>query len=229
MKDVTQCCRFQGSRPGQRTAICGRLTEQHIPVLRLAAFGLTLFVLLGAASMAQQAPAASSSQPQTQAANTIAAIVEREVGMSERLLVGAAEAMPEDKFNFTPASLNIAGSQYKGVRTFAEIVKHVAAVNYAMWAPLTGEKMPANLAGNNPAADLTTKAQIVQLLKDSFALGHRAAGTLTATNATEQIPLRNSMSSRLYLATFAIIHCGDEYGQMVEYLRMNGIVPPASR
>jgi DinB family protein len=171
----------------------------------------------------QQAP-----QPQPPL-TTIAAIVDREVSNYEKLMVGAAEAMPEDKFNFTPASLNIPGAEYKDVRTFAVLIKHTAAANFFFWTKLTGEKMPENIKGGNGPDELKTKAEIVQFLKDSFAVGHRAAKTLTPENATEQITFMNNTSARLYLATNAVIHDADEYGQMVEYLRMNGIVPPASR
>jgi hypothetical protein len=141
--------------------------------------------------------------------------------------VEAAEAMPEDKFNFSPESLNIPGSDYKGVRTFAVQVKHVAASNYFLWSSITGDKIPENFKGGNGPEDLKTKAEIIKFLKDSFALGHKAAATLTAQNMLEPVP--GGKSLRLYFATFAVAHAFDHYGQMVEYLRMNGIVPPASR
>lgn len=136
--------------------------------------------------------------------------------------------MPEDKFNFSPESLNILGSDYKGVRSFAVQVKHVATSNYYIWSPLTGDKLPEGLGddGNGPA-NLKTKAEIIKFLKESFALGHKAAATLTTENML-QSP-EHSKSTRLHLAEFAVAHAYDHYGQMVEYLRMNGIVPPASR
>jgi hypothetical protein len=87
--------------------------------------------------------------------------------------------------------------------------------------------LPAGLKDGNCPEDLKTKAEIMKFLKDSFSLGHRAAATLTTQNML-QIP-ENSKSTRLYLATFGVAHAYDHYGQMVEYLRMNGIVPPASR
>jgi hypothetical protein len=158
---------------------------------------------------------------------TIASTVDREISTIEKQIVDAAEAMPEDKFNFSPESLNVPGADYKGVRTFAVQVKHVAASNYFLWSALTGDKLPENLKGGNGPENLKTKAEIVKLLKDSFALGHKAAATLTTENML-QVP-EHSKSSRLYLATFAVAHAFDHYGQMVEYLRMNGIVPPASR
>ncbi|MBZ5508648.1 MAG: DinB family protein [Acidobacteriia bacterium] len=176
-------------------------------------------------------PAATAAAPQAQPAplTTIAAIVDRQVSQYEKNVVDAAEAMPADKFDFSPAGLNISGSSYKDVRTFAQLVKHTATANYRFWTTLTGEKMPENIKGTNGPDELKTKAEIIQFLKDSFAVGHRAAKTLTAENAAEQLPFFRGTAARLYIASGAVIHDADEYGQMVEYLRMNGIVPPASR
>jgi len=171
------------------------------------------------------ATAARAQQAQTPA--TIASVVDREISNVEKQIVDVAEAMPEDKFNFTPESLNIPGSDYKGVRSFAGQLKHVAASNWFIWSPLTGEKPPEGLNDGNGPENLKTKAEIIQFLKDSFALGHRAAATLTAENMLQNPG--KSKSTRLRLATFGVAHAYDHYGQMVEYLRMNGIVPPASR
>ncbi len=153
--------------------------------------------------------------------------MEREISTIEKQVVEAAKAMPEDKFNFSPESLNIPGGEYKGVRTFAVQVKRVATSNYFIWSPLTADKLPEGLKDGNGPENLKTKADIIEFLKDSLALGHKAAATLTTQNMLQTA--ENSKSPRLYLATFAVAHAYDHYGQMVEYLRMNGIVPPASR
>jgi DinB family protein len=166
-------------------------------------------------------------QQSQQSLPTIASFVDREISGIEKQIVEAAEAMPEDKFNFSPDSLNIPGSDYKGVRTFAVQVKHIASSNYFIWSLLTGDKVPESIKDGNGPADLKTKAEILRFLNDSFALGHRAAATFTAENMLQTAA--NSKSSRLHLAEFGIVHASDHYGQMVEYLRMNGIVPPASR
>ncbi|HEX6502133.1 MAG TPA: DinB family protein [Terriglobales bacterium] len=171
--------------------------------------------------------AAPASAPQAQPSPTIVSTVDREITGAEKLLIEAAEAMPEDKFNFSPESLNIPGNNYKGVRTFALEVKHVAASNYALLSSLTGDKFPKDFMGGNGPENLKTKAEIINFLKDSFALGHKAAATLTTDNMLQPPP--GGKSPRLYLANFAVAHAFDHYGQMVEYLRMNGIVPPASR
>ena len=188
-----------------------------------------VFVVAGLGQSTKSAAAASGPQAQQlqQLAPTIASTVDREVSAIEKLVVDATEAMPEDKFNFSPESSNIPGGEYKGVRTFAVQVKHIASSNYFIWSPLTGDKVPENIKDGNGPADLKSKVDILKFLKDSFALGHKAAATLTAENML-QTP-GNSKSTRLHLATFGVAHAYDHYGQMVEYLRMNGIVPPASR
>lgn len=193
---------------------------------------LALVVTVGFIAAARATTGAVAEDPRLQqspqSVPTVASVVDRDISTTEKQIVDAAEAMPADKFNFTPESLNIPGSNYKGVRSFAVTVKHIAASNWFIWSPLTGDKLPEGLGddGNGPA-NLQTKADIVSFLKDSFALGHRAAASLTAENMLQSPG--NSKSTRLRLAEFGVAHAYDHYGQMVEYLRMNGIVPPASR
>jgi hypothetical protein len=193
--------------------------------LRLAGLIFPL-VALGQSAKSVSAASAPHAQPSPPAL-TIASTVDRQVSAIEKQIVDAAEAMPEDKFNFSPETLSIPGDDYKGVRTFALQVKHVAASNYFLWSHLTGDKLPEGLKDGNGPENVKTKADIIQFLKDSFAMGHRAAGTLTSENMLQTA--EGSKSSRIYLATFAVAHAYDHYGQMVEYLRMNGIVPLASR
>jgi DinB superfamily len=180
------------------------------------------------ASYTAAATAIPGQQAQQQSTPTLASIVDRNISAVEKQIVDVAEAMPEDKFNFSPASLNIPGSDFKGVRTFAVQLKHVATSNYYIWSHITGDKLPDGLGddGNGPV-NLKSKAEIIKFLKDSFALGHKAAATLTTQNMLQ--PAQNSKSASLQLAEFGVAHANDHYGQMVEYLRMKGIVPPASR
>ena len=178
---------------------------------------------------AKPATPAPQTQPSPQPPPTLARLVDRQISASEKQVVEAAEAMPEDKYNFSPESLNIAGSDYKGVRTFALEVRHVATANYAFWSALTGDPMPPGITGPNGPEALKTKAEIVKFLKDSYALGHKAAATMTNENMLEIVSFVMGKGPRLYLATNPVIHANDHYGQMIEYLRMNGIVPPASR
>jgi uncharacterized damage-inducible protein DinB len=189
--------------------------------LMSAAFILTAMAADRSTSGSHAAPAPQAVPP------TLASALDREITAVEKQIIDIAEAMPEDKFNFSPESLNIPGADYKGVRSFAVQVKHIAASNYFIWSPLTGEKLPEGLKDGNGPEALKNKADIIKFLKDSFALGHRAAATMTSENML--LTPEKSKSSRLRLATFGVAHAYDHYGQMVEYLRMNGIVPPASR
>ena len=175
---------------------------------------------LGASAQAPAAP---------QAPVTVGNALDREFTLVERQVVAAAQAMPDDKFNFTPESLDIKGANYKGVYTFAGLVKHIAATNFMIWSGAAGEKPPANVTDTKGPASMVSKADIVQFLKDSFAVGHRAAAAMTAENATEMIGgFGPTKSPRLFVTAFPATHAFDEYGQMEEYLRMNGIIPPAS-
>lgn len=160
-------------------------------------------------------------EPATQpgdALNASLAIVEHE-------FTSAAEAMPDDKYSFAPTT-----GEFTNVRTFAQQVKHVAATNYYFGSAVLGVKPPAEAAGENGPDNLKTKAEIVKFLNDSFAYLHKALASVTTQNQMDQIDSPFGMKvARLSLASFAIVHPMDHYGQMVVYLRMNGIVPPASR
>jgi uncharacterized damage-inducible protein DinB len=205
------------------------MKQMRIPLVVVAVLGFSAIAFRSGvmSAAASSAPAAAVTQQAAQPAPTIASVVDGEISGIEKEIVAAAEAMPEDRFNFSPESLKIPGSEYKGVRTFAGQVKHVAVANHFFWAPLTGDTVPDAWEHENAPENLKSKAEIIQFLKESFALGHKAAATLTAENILQSPG--HSKSTRLFLATFAVAHGYDHYGQMVEYLRMNGIVPPASR
>lgn len=134
----------------------------------------------------------------------------------EQEFVSAAEAMPEDKYDFAPTQ-----GEFKGVRTFGEQVKHVAESNTFFFHDAT-KPLVDNRADFEK---LKTKAEIVAALKDSLKLAHEYVGGITAQNAFVMTP----NGTRGGMAALGISHMMDHYGQMVVYLRMNGIVPPASR
>src|SRR6058998_385395 len=202
---------------------------KHILTSLLLTAALSLAAASAYAEVAKDSPPAEAS-PSPSTAPTIASAIDREISIVEKEVVEAAEAMPEDKFDFSPEKLNLPGSEYNGVRTFGEQLKHVAASNYLLWSPITGEKPPDTVNDGKGPDNMKAKADIIQYLKDSFAFGHKAVATLTDSNLVQPI-IRNNKppTTRLFLATFAPAHCFDHYGQMIEYLRMNGIVPPASR
>jgi uncharacterized damage-inducible protein DinB len=108
-------------------------------------------------------------------------------------------------------------------------VKHVAADNFAIWAPLTGKEEPAGLNAPNGPEAVKSRAEVLKLLKDSFAYSRAAAATLTSANALEMVEFRGRKVTRLSLVSLALTHMTDHYGQLVVYLRLCGVVPPASR
>ncbi|HEY5173957.1 MAG TPA: DinB family protein [Terriglobales bacterium] len=157
---------------------------------------------------------------------SFAMVLDHSLSNVEHEVVPAAEAMPEDKFNFAPTQ-----GEFKTVRTFAQQVKHIAAANYMLGSGILGEKPPLDLEGENGPAKITSKADVVQFLKDSFTYLHKAMNSIDESNVLGQVPspFGPNKVSRLGLAVGAISHPFDHYGQMVEYLRMNNIIPPASR
>ncbi len=159
-------------------------------------------------------------------APTAGQVMDRSLTNFEHEFVPAAEALAEDKFGFAPT-----GGEFKGVKTFAEQVRHIASANYLFAAGIAGEKAPADLGGDNGPEALKTKAEILKYLKDSFAYAHKAFAGITDANATTTIPTPwgKGTTTRLGLATLTVAHGFDHYGQMVVYLRLNGIIPPASR
>ena len=142
----------------------------------------------------------------------------------EKEFMGAAKAMPEDKYNFAPQTAAIPGSKYDGVRTFAEQAKHVAQANFSYFALAGGIKPDVDVRS---IGLLKSKDEIVAALAASFAFGHKAFATLTEKNAFDAVkgPMPGTRST---MAAAGVAHGFDHYGQLVEYLRMNGIVPPAS-
>ena len=144
----------------------------------------------------------------------------------EQLLVPAADAMPEAKYSFTPSN-----GEFKGVRTFGEQVKHLAASNYQLGSRILGEEPPLGTQGEAAPSSVNSKAEIMEYLKGSFACLHRAAARVDEENEVELIAGTKGtwQRTRLGLLIDALAHSSNHYGQMVEYLRMNGIVPPESR
>jgi len=148
--------------------------------------------------------------------------------LGQTLIASAADAMPADKYGFAPTD-----GDFKGVRTFGQQVKHLAAANHILAAAALGEEPPTGAGDEMGPETVRTKAEILDYLSGSFAhLGKAidAIGDKSATVKSSPIsPLKGTETTRLALTVEAMIHAFDHYGQMVEYLRMNGVVPPASR
>jgi uncharacterized damage-inducible protein DinB len=135
-------------------------------------------------------------------------------------IVAVAEAMPADKYSFAPTN-----GEFKTVNTFGQQLTHTAEAQYYFFGGF----------GTKPTIDpkslakLTSKDDIVKALKDAFAFAQQATATITPENAFEEVAERDGTNTRASITAFSIGHTENHYGQMVEYLRMNGIIPPASR
>lgn len=151
-------------------------------------------------------------------------IFDSQLSMVEREFVPLVEAMPADKFNFAPTQ-----GAFTDVRTFAAQAKHAAAVIDLVAATLLGEKTSGDEKGPDSA---TSKDAVVKYVKDCFAHAHKALATIDNDNvlqlATDPFDPKGRQT-RMSAASIMIWHTFDHYGQMVEYARMNNVIPPASR
>ena len=177
---------------------------------------VAMVLLLSKAGMIAQA--AKRAEPRS-----AGEVVDFWVTKIEQDLVAAADAMPEARYSSAPSE-----GEFSGVRSFAEQIKHLAAANYQLAAGTLGEKPPAGTEHETAPDSVKTKAQVMEYLKGSFASLHRAAAALNEGNMDDPIPSKGNRT-RLLMLIDALIHSSNHYGQMVEYLRMNNIVPPASR
>jgi uncharacterized damage-inducible protein DinB len=148
--------------------------------------------------------------------------------LTERVIVSAADAMPADKYGFAPTD-----GEFKGVRTFGQQVKHLAATNHILAAAALGEEPPPGAGDEMGPETVRTKAEILDYLNASFEHLAKAVDAIgqknVPVNPSPISPLKKGEVTRSALVAESLFHASDHYGQMVEYLRMNGIVPPASR
>lgn len=186
--------------------------------------------LLSLGSLA--APAQMGGMAKGPAPGTIATPAEAfdsQLSVVEGEMMSAVKAMPADKFDFAPgAAIFVLGqkTEFSMVRTFAQQATHVAEANYFFYGIISGLKPDVD---PEAITKLTRKDDVVAALAGSFAFAHKAISTLTPANSFQVIKSPEpGFQTRATLASFGISHAFDHYGQMVEYLRMNGIVPPAS-
>jgi uncharacterized damage-inducible protein DinB len=189
--------------------------------MAVAACTAALLLPLGAWAQAEkpaEKPKLATPNVPTAPADSLNALL----SLTEKEVVGAADAMPAEKYDFAPS----AQGDFKGVRTFAEQVKHLAEANYGFfhgWGP-------AGAVDSKTIDALKSKDDIMKALRDSYKYAHSAIDSITVENAFLSLPAPESYKlTRTTVAAFCIAHSMDHYGQMVEYLRMNSIIPPASR
>ena len=183
--------------------------------IKTLAFSIVaLFVFINICT-AQQSPAFSVA-------------IERQFNKIESDIISAAEKMPEAKYNFTPETLQIKNSDFKGVRTYAGQIMHLATDNILIWSAITGDSVRNDITDVNGPKTIKTKAEILEYLKNSFAIGRKAMAMITEKTAMDMIEFRGRNLPKLDLIFYALTHDDEHYGQMVVYLRMCGILPPAS-
>lgn len=193
--------------------------------LRTAAFLLCgVTAGMAAQSKTPQQTAAKQTAEQDGAPKSIADSVGFSLRYTEGSFLGLAEAMPEEKYSFIPTA-----GKFEDVRSFAEQVKHVACAQFAFFNEFEGKEPPVDCEkGGHDSAK--TKAELVKYLKDSFDYSNRVLATLTAKNALDRVKGRYAApNTKLGISVTAVWHVTDHYGQLVEYLRMNRIVPPVTQ
>ena len=186
-------------------------------------------LLLGACSMMVSAQASMGMQAKPAVSSmSPAKALDDMLSMFEHETMGVVKTMPADKYDFAPSQEIFKTSQkvrFATVRTFGQEASHIAQANYSLYSTLSGLKPDVDV---KKIETLTKKDDIVAALAGSFAFAHKAIATITPANAFEPIKGADGMHTRATLAAFGVAHGNDHYGQMVEYLRMNGLVPPGS-
>lgn len=191
----------------------------------------SLIVLLGASSLAQSArtkTAPATRKPERSfigdMPTSIAASVGETLQFVEGEFLGVAEAMPEDKYDFVPTT-----GRFDDARTFREQVKHVACVQFALFSEFEG-KQPPPLCEKGGPSSAKTKSELIYYLKESFDYSNSVVSRLTAASSLDRVEGRYAApTTKLGISVASIWHVTDHYGQLVEYLRMNGIVPPVTQ
>jgi hypothetical protein len=170
--------------------------------------------------------ATPASAQQQDIPKTTAASIGGILSYTEDEFLSVAEAMPAEKYSYIPSA---PGGKFDGVRSFGEQVKHVACVNFAFFNEIEGKTPPDGCEKGGPAP-ATTKAELLKYLRDSFDYGNKVLATITEKNAMDRVEGRyGGPNTKLGVAVIAVWHIADHYGQIVYYVRLNGIVPPPTQ
>ena len=199
-----------------------------IPILALVCVAAWM-----SANGQEQAPQQPPTSAELSRNETPAKAIMRTFKFQEYDVRSAAEAMPEDKWDFRPAAGMFKSEKPEfgpaEVRTFREQVKHVACANFAFAAELDGATPPAGCDKDGPSP-AHTRAELLAYLRDSFTTLQKSINDITVKNMYD--PMHGpyaTPNTRLGLGIIAVWHNADHYGQMAVYLRLNGTVPPSSR
>jgi len=170
--------------------------------------------------LATTALAATSLHAQP-AGNPLSAGAKRTYGIVKGYITKAAEKMPEENYAFKPTP---------DVRSFGQLVGHVADANFGFCSAATGEKPPMGgfAGGTSVEKTMTTKADLMKALADSFAYCDKAHDSMTDAGAAASVKLFGNELPKLSVLEFNTHHDFEHYGNMVTYMRLKGIVPPSS-
>jgi len=130
-------------------------------------------------------------------------------------VVRAAEKMPEENYAFKPTP---------EVRSFGQLVGHIADANYMFCAQASGETNPMK----NVEKTKTSKAYLVAAVKDAVAYCNKAFDGMTDAKGSEMVKLFGFNLAKLTLFSLNTAHTDEHYGNMVTYMRLKGLVPPTS-
>ncbi|MGO9241997.1 MAG: DinB family protein [Bryobacteraceae bacterium] len=148
-------------------------------------------------------------------ANPISAGQKGLYAMVKNNLIRGAEKMPEENYSFKPTP---------EVRSFGQLIGHVADAQYMFCSTVLGEKNPAPGIEKNK----TSKADLVQALKDAAAYCDKAYDGLTDAQAVQMVKFFGQDRAQATVLAWNTVHSMEHYGNMVTYLRLKGIVPPSS-
>jgi uncharacterized damage-inducible protein DinB len=155
---------------------------------------------------------ASDTTPQN---NPLSAFNKGVYGGAKNILLRSAEKMPEENYSFRPTD---------AVRSFGQIIGHVADAQYMFCSIALGEKNPAPKIEQTK----TSKADLIAALKDAFAYCDKAYNGMTDASATQMVTLFGGNTPKLGVLTVNNVHTIEHYGNLVTYLRIKNIVPPTS-
>jgi uncharacterized damage-inducible protein DinB len=190
------------------------------PMVRVLAVGLSLLVVAcgGGTPQAQEEAAPAADPAQAPGGASVLGDLIQDWERQKDALMGIAAAMPEEMFGYksTPAQ-----------RSYGEQIMHIATVNVGLLKLVGGASLPPSFTADNVVA---TKAEMLQALAESYDHGIALLNEQTDASMHETIDAAFlGPSTRARLFWFLLGHSMDTYGQMAVYLRLNDIVPPASR
>ncbi len=147
--------------------------------------------------------------------NPLSGFDKRAYGQLKVWLLRSAEKMPEENYSFKPTDT---------VRSFGQVVGHVAGSQYLFCSIVLGEKNPAPKIEQTK----TSKADLITALKDAFAYCDKAYDGMTDASAAQMVKLFGSDMAKLGVLTVNNMHNAEHYGNLVTYMRLKNIVPPSS-